>query len=30
MDAGILPQARDLVLHLQFAALQFRELQIVC
>ncbi len=29
MDAGILPQARDLVLQLQFAALQFRELQII-
>jgi hypothetical protein len=29
MDAGILPQARDLVLQLQFTALQFQHLQVI-
>ncbi len=29
MNAGILPQARDLVLQLQFTALQFQHLQVI-
>jgi hypothetical protein len=29
MDAGIVPQARDLILQLQFATLQFRHLKVI-